>query len=127
MKFLCICHFDLGVFSTLGPSDFAELGAACEPHDRALHASGHVDAVGSLGMPHETRVVARKDGSPADRPGPFEASGKPVGAFFIVDAENMEEAVAIAKLHPGPNLPAKFGDGGIEVFPIGDFKSQKLA
>lgn len=123
MKFLCLCHYDLAVFAKLTEADFAELGAACEPHDQALRASGQVDIVASLGMPHETRVVRRgDDGRPADGPGPFEPRARPVGAFFIVEAETMEAAVAAAKLHPGPNLPAKFGDGAIEVFPIGHYQ-----
>lgn len=48
----------------------------------------------------------------------FLQSGHPVGAFFTVEAETIEDAAAVARLHPGPNLAPKFGEGGIQIFPV---------
>jgi hypothetical protein len=53
---------------------------------------------------------------PVTTMGPYAATREPVGAMFIVDAADMDEAVRIASLHPGVNV-AQFRDmkGGIEV------------
>ena len=49
--------------------------------------------------------------------GPYEATNEPFGAFFIVEADSIDEAVEIAKLHPGTHLGHMI-KGGIEVRPI---------
>ena len=118
MNFLCLCYYESAAFVRLGPADFAEIGAICAPHDAALKASGHVDAIGALAMPDSFRSLRVADGQIVEQSGPYEATPEPFGAFFIVDAADMDEAVGIAKLHPGVHLGDKFGKGGIEVRPI---------
>lgn len=117
MKFLCLCHYDADAFTRLGPADFDEIGRICAPHDKALRDSGRLTLVGSLGLP-EHSVTLRADGSQITAaPGPYAQTREPFGAFFIVEAESIDEAVEIARLHPGTHLGAQFG-GGIEVRPI---------
>lgn len=118
MKFLCLCHYETTAFARLGPNDFAEIGAICAPHDAELKASGHVDMIGSLGMPDSFRSLRVEHGKVVDAPGPYAATPEPFGAFFIVDVADMDEAVQIAKLHPGTHLGDRLGRGGIEVRPI---------
>ena len=67
--------------------------------------------------------VQRVGGAVTDTAGPFKQMPEPFGAFFIVEAADIDEAVAVAKLHPGTHLGEKFGEGGIEVRPI-DFVEQ---
>ena len=118
MKFLCLCHYETAAFARLGADDFAEIGAICAPHDAALKASGHVDMIGSLGMPDGYRSLRIQAGEVVVEPGPYASTPEPFGAFFIIEAEDIEQAVAIAKLHPGTHLGDRFGRGGIEVRPI---------
>jgi hypothetical protein len=118
MKFLCLCHYETAAFARLGPDDFAEIGAICAPHDAALKASGQVDMIGSLGMPDSYRSLRIEGDEVVDQTGPYNATPEPFGAFFIVDADDIDQAVAIAKLHPGTHLGDRFGRGGIEVRPI---------
>lgn len=117
MKFLCLCHYDADQFAALGAADFEEIGRICAPHDAAFKASGHVDMVGSLAMPEQARTL-RADGGPVTASeGPYAETREPFGAFFILEAEDIEQAVEIARLHPGTHLGAKFR-GGIEIRPI---------
>ena len=123
MKFLCLCHYESARFAELKPADFEEIGAICAPHDAALKASGKVEMVGALGMPEQSRTLRVEGGAVTDTAGPFKQMPEPFGAFFIVEAADIDEAVAVAKLHPGTHLGEKFGEGGIEVRPI-DFVAQ---
>ncbi|HEX7693065.1 MAG TPA: YciI family protein [Sphingomonas sp.] len=123
MKFLCLCHYESARFAELKPADFEEIGAICAPHDAALKASGKVEMVGALGMPEQSRTLRVEGGAVTDTAGPFKQMPEPFGAFFIVEAADIDEAVAVAKLHPGTHLGEKFGEGGIEVRPI-DFVEQ---
>ena len=117
MKFLCLCHYDLEAFGGLGPADFQEIGRICAPRDEELKASGKVSLIGSLGMPDQFRTLrADADGVTLDH-GPYAATNEPFGAFFIVEADSIDEAVEIARLHPGTHLGHMI-KGGIEVRPI---------
>ena len=121
MKFLCVCYYDADAFAKLQPADFEKVGEICAPHDARLKASGKVSLIGSLGMPNDFRTLRVRNGQVTDESGPFEQTKEPFGAFFIVEAENMDEAVRIARLHPGTHLGEVFG-GGIEIRPIDFFE-----
>ena len=117
MKFLCLCHYDLDAFGKLGPVDFEEIGRICAPRDAELKASDKVSLIGSLGMPDQFRTLRADDGGVTVTDGPYAPTNEPFGAFFIVEAATIDEAVEIAKLHPGSHLGHML-KGGIEVRPI---------
>lgn len=118
MKFLCLCHYALDAFARFTPDDFQRMQAICEPHDRALRASGALWAVGSLATPEQFRSLKARRGQPLSiEDAPYQPTSEPFGAFFIVEAADMDEATRIARLHPGTHL-AELCDGGIEIRPI---------
>jgi hypothetical protein len=117
MKFLCLCYYDLDAFGRFGPAEFEEMGRICEPHDAALKATGKVPLIGSLGMPDEFRTIrADRDGVTVEE-GPYANTRQPFGAFLLVEADSIDQAVEIARLHPGTHL-GHMMKGGIEVRPI---------
>ena len=123
MKFLCLCHYEAARFAELTQADFAEIGAICAPHDAALKASGKVEMIGALGMPEQSRTLRTEGGAVTDRAGPYQSAPEPFGAFFIVEADDIDQAVGIARLHPGTHLgdrpkgadPARIAAGHIDV------------
>jgi hypothetical protein len=117
MQYLCLCHYDAAQFATLGPADFEEIGAICAPHDRELKESGHLIAVGSLAMPDQSRTLRADADGVTVSDGPYAETKKPFGAFFLIEAESLDEATEVARLHPGTHLGAKVR-GGIEIRPI---------
>ena len=117
MKFLCLCHYEPAKFDALSESDRQGLGDLCRPHDEALRASGRLVMVGSLAEPSASRTVRPEDGGPSMSEGPYAATDEPLGAFFIIEAEDMDEAIEVALKHPGAQLGRYFG-GGSEVRPI---------
>ena len=117
MKYLCVCYYDVEAFEKLQPADFEKLGAMCAPHDARFKASGKVSLIGSLSMPKDFRSLRVRNNVVTEEAGPYEQTKEPFGAFFIVEAENMDEAVRVARLHPGTHIGEIF-DGGIEIRPI---------
>jgi hypothetical protein len=115
-KFLCLCYYEEAAFQAWTPSDHEAIGAACEPHDKALRGTGKCSLNASLASPAEARVIRGGERGPVVSKGPYVQTGEPYGAMFIVDAADMDEAVRIASLHPGVNV-AQFRNmkGGIEV------------
>ncbi len=123
MKYLCLCYYDEEKFEALTPSDLEALGKECRPHDEELHRSGHLVVLGSLALPGSSRVVRPADGkggfSVSD--GPYAGTKEPFGAFFIIEASDIDEAVGVASKHPGAHVGRYLG-GGIEVRPIDTFQ-----
>ena len=75
------------------------------------------NAIGSLGTPDQFKTLRADANGVTLSEGPYAATSEPFGAFFIVEAESIDEAVEIARLHPGTHL-GHMMKGGIEVRPI---------
>lgn len=63
------------------------------------------------------KTIRPKNGKPTVTDGPFIETKEQLGSFFIVEAGSIDEAVAIASLHPAAMFGEEFGFG-IEVRPI---------
>lgn len=118
MHFICLCYYDHARFAARTPADLEELGRLCAPRDAELRATGRVVLNSSLGEPHTARTLRAEAGGDARlADGPYQDSAEPLGAMFLIEAADLDEAVRIARLHPGAALGRYFG-GGIEVRPI---------
>lgn len=74
-------------------------------------------------MPEGFRTLrANTDGSVDAVDAPYASTNDPFGAFFIIDADAIEEAEAIARLHPGTHL-GRLLAGGIEIRPIEHYET----
>jgi hypothetical protein len=114
MKFLCLCHYDAAAFAQFTADDFQKMMEICAPHDKALKASGKVRMIGALGDPRVSKTFRGHAGSVRLGDGPYAETPHPIGAFFIVEADDIGQAVEIARLHPGTHL-SHMAAGGIEV------------
>ena len=75
--------------------------------------------------PETWKTILPVGGKPSVQDGPLQTRREQVGVFFVVEAENVDEAVEIASLHPGAHL-GKFFGGGIEVRPCELFETEGL-
>lgn len=120
MKYLCLGYYDADTFDTLSDADREEIARECRPHDEALRESGHLVDVASL--EHRTAATLRpRDGQTSVTDGPFAEAKEVIGSFFIIEAEDLDEAIEVASLHPA----AKWGEHlgfAIEVRPIDTFE-----
>jgi len=123
MKFLCLCYYSAAEFAAMSASEMSAFVESCKVHDEALRTSGHLFAIGSLGMPEDAKTLRASRGSSVASlsHGPYEATPTPVGAFFIIEAKDRDEAAQVAALHPGAHA-GKFLSGAIEVLPCGSFE-----
>jgi hypothetical protein len=86
-------HWD----KTLSPEELRQVMGEVMAWFEGLKQQGKVKAGQPLGM--EGRTVSRKKGRPvAD--GPFAESKEAVGGYLLLQADNLDEAVAIAKTNP---------------------------
>ena len=117
MKYLCLAYYDAPKFGALSREELKALVSQCPPLDAELRATGKLHLQGSLGLPDTSASIRPKDGKPTMTDGPFIETKEQIGGVFIVEAESLAEAVAIASKHPAASLGEAVG-WGIEVRPI---------
>ena len=117
MNFLCVCYYDVQTFVGFSESDLERLREICDPHDEEFKASGNVRMIGSLALPDEFRTMRADADGVTVVDGPYAKTREPFGAFFIIEAEDIDEAERVARLHPGTHL-GHVMKGGIEIRPI---------
>ena len=109
MHYLCLCYYDSERFAALSPAQQEALGPSCRPHDAALRATGKLRVLGSLALPEAWRTVRPRGGGPSIAAGPHTRASQQAGAFFIVEAHDMDEALAVAACHPAAHLGEDLG------------------
>lgn len=114
MKYLCLGYYDVEKFKALPPAELDAIVKECTSHDEALRQTGKVTVNASLAMPEEWKSIRPVNGKPVITDGPYTEAKELVGAFFIVEANDMAEAVEIASKHPAAHLGEDVG-WGVEV------------
>ena len=117
MKFVCFAYGDQSKMEALSKEQFEAMVAQCKVHDAELKATGKL--VSATSLEWAAKTIRPRKGRPAVTDGPFIEAKEVVGGLVIIEAENLDEAVKIASLHPAAHI----GDGvgwGIEVRPIAD-------
>jgi hypothetical protein len=120
MRFLCLGYYDEKKFDALPKAEVDALVRECQTHDEALRKSGHLILVASLAATHTSTSVRPKNGKPSVTDGPFAETKEQIGAFFIIEARDLEEATEVASQHPAAHLGEHVG-WGVEVRPIDYF------
>ena len=109
MKYLCFCYYDTKKFATLSEAEMEAIGPNCQPHDAALRAAGNVFAQGSLSLPQTWKCALPKNGKPVVIDGPYSQADRQVGAFIILEAQDMDEAMHVASKHAAANYGEHLG------------------
>ena len=113
------------------PRDYATAPADARPDPKLVEAMGkYNESMIKAGVMlsgdglHPSQQGARvrfAGGKPTVTDGPYAQTQDQIGVFFVVEAEDIDEAVQIASLHPSAHH-GKFFGGGIEVRPCDFFE-----
>jgi hypothetical protein len=115
MRYLCLGYYDPERFDALSDEEKEALGERCRPHDEALYATGAVISVATLDG--SGAHIRPGDSGPSITDGPFAEAKEVVGSWFLIEADDLEQAVRIASLHPAARIGRELGFS-IEVRPI---------
>ncbi|CAN5542018.1 YciI family protein [soil metagenome] len=117
MTFLCLGYLDIATFDKEPESVKSEILTACFAQCVPFRATGKVTAEESLQSPASAKSIRPRNRKPTVTDGPFIETKEQLGSYFIIEAENIDEAVEIASKHPAALFGEKYGFG-IEVRPI---------
>ena len=123
MKYLCFGYFDPEKMDSHPKTEIDAVMRECQPHMEELYRSGQV--IVDAGLDLETKCLRRVNGKVMIIEGPFVKTKAMIGSVFVIDAQNMEEAIRVASLHPTTqvNVGEEFG-WGIEIRPIHYFENR---
>lgn len=116
MRYLCLGYYDPEAFDALSASEREELARVCGPMDEELRATGRLRSVASLAH-GASRVLRPSEEGTSVTDGPFAETKEVVGSFFVVEADDLDEAVEVASLHPAARWGRHLG-WAVEVRPI---------
>jgi hypothetical protein len=126
MKFLVLAYYHEKTFEQTPPERIKDIVAQCAPLDQALYATGKMEMVASLAATKDTMSVRPRNGKPWVTDGPYVETKEQLGSFFLIEAEDMREAVKLASMHPAANLGENLG-WGIEIRPIEFCRAKTIA
>ncbi len=113
-KYLILIYGDEQAYAAGGEAAFDE---AIRAHDAfsEKHRAAIVGGEALRETSTATTIRTQPGGEPLVTDGPFVETKEALGGYYVVEAPDLDAAVAIAKDVPAP-------DGGVEVRPIWEFE-----
>jgi hypothetical protein len=120
MKFLCLVCVERPLESP-PPEEAARVHAEYVEFERSIRESGHYVASNRLGPPGDAVTVRVRNGQLSTTDGPFAETKEQIGGYFMIDAQDLNDAIRIAARIPGARR------GCIEVRPVVDDSAARRA
>lgn len=114
MNFLCLGYLDMDRFDAAPEEVKSEILAKCGPMCLPFRSTGQVRY--EEAVQHHSAAVSIRAPGRIERE-TFIQSTSQIGSVIVIEAENMDEAVKLALLHPGCQLGEEFGFG-MEIRPL---------
>ncbi len=112
MNYLLLIYSNEAEETAMKPAQLASVMAEYTEFTKGIIQSGHFKAADRLRPTSAATTVRVRNGQVATTDGPFAETREQLGGYYLVDAKNLDEAIAIAARIPS----AKYGS--VEVRPI---------
>ena len=112
MQFLCLAYEEEEKLNALSQTEWLELRRETLDYVDELKNNGRLVSAYPLRSATTASTVRIRDGELSVTDGPFAETREQIGGFFLIEAEDLDEAVQIASRWPSARI------GSIEVRPI---------
>lgn len=112
MKFLCIAHEEEQKLNRLSKAEWQALRQQTLDYVETLRKQGRLIITHALQSATTASIVRIRDGTLSVTDGPFAETKEQIGGFFLIEANDLQEAVGVAAEWPSAAI------GSIEVRPI---------
>ena len=112
MKFLCLAYEEEHKLSNLSRSEWDVLRQETQAYVEVLRKGGHLILTHALQSVRTAATVRVRQNGTSVMDGPFAETKESLGGFFLIEARDRDEAVALAAKWPSARI------GSIEVRPI---------
>ena len=115
MNYMLLAYGNEEKFNQLTQDEMTALVDRCMAYDEELHATGKVVGGGSLSW--ASKSLRLKSGKLSITDGPYVDTKEVVGGVVIIEADDFDEAVRLASLHPAARMGEELG-WAIELRPM---------
>ena len=112
MQYLLLIYSNEKELAALNPAELTSMTAEYTEFTKGIIQAGQFKAGDRLKPTSAATTVRVRNGQTVTTDGPFAETREQLGGYYLVDAKNLDEAIAIAARIPGARL------GSIEVRPI---------
>lgn len=100
MKFVCLVYIDSVAMSALSEAEGRQLADDSITFDWGLRDSGKLILAQPLEAPQTAVTIRQRAGKFSSTDGPFAEAKEHLGGFFMIEARDIDEAIAVAKTSP---------------------------
>ena len=122
MKYMLLTYMNEKAWLALSAEEQKRLMDACGPHVEKLKGTGKLLAGGPLHPTSTATTVRVQNHKRILVDGPFAETREQLGGYTIIDAKDLDEALAIASGFMSTELPDAMQLACIEVRPIVEFE-----
>jgi hypothetical protein len=112
MKYLLLCYDDEQAWEKAGDAALKAAMAEAVQLTHEINAKGQYMDAAPLHPASAATSVRVRGGKRLVTDGPFAETREVLGGFYLIDVENLDEAIRIAERHPGARV------GTVEVRPV---------
>jgi hypothetical protein len=103
MKYMLLTYLDEKAWENLGEAGQQRVMAECRPHVEKLLAGGKFLGGAPLHPTSMAKTARNRDGKPLVTDGPFAETREQLGGYTLIEAKDLDEAIAIATGFLGNN------------------------
>jgi hypothetical protein len=112
MKYMLLCYDDEKAWEEVGDAVLSAAMQEAVQLTHELHAKGQYIEAAPLEPSSTAASVRVRDGKLQVTNGPFAETREVLGGYYLIDVENLDEAIRIAERHPGQRF------GTVEIRPV---------
>jgi hypothetical protein len=112
MKYMLLVHHDEDVLNALDPNELQKMRAESVHLANEINSNGRYVDAAPLHPASTGTCVQVRQGERLITDGPFAETREQLGGYFLIDANDLDEALAIAARVPGARI------GTVEVRPV---------
>ena len=108
MKYVCLGFIDKTKFAEIPQEDAQRMMEECFAYDDQLRRGGHFLGGEALDSAQNAVTLRMKDGEVQVTDGPFVETKETLGGILLLEARDLNHAIALMSKHPGVKMGSSF-------------------
>jgi hypothetical protein len=104
MKYVCLGFIDEAKLAAIPPEDGQRMMEECFAYDDELRRGGHFLGGEALDSARKAATLRMKDGEVVVTDGPFVETKETLGGILLLEARDLNHAIALMSKHPGVRM-----------------------
>jgi len=104
MKYVCLGFYDESKFAAIPPEEAQRMMEECFAYDDELRRGGHFVGGEALDSARNAVTLRMKGGEVEVTDGPFVETKESLGGILLLEARDLNHAIALMSKHPGVKM-----------------------